>query len=186
VSSALYSSHNINGAVMLNNPLLKIRSIADYQFGRGAGEMLFPSDVDISFSRRTGRIRHIYLDGELLATLRPTNGFFSLTIEGARRLMQIKPSRLWVKVLDEVATFIAKGRSVFAKHIVDCDERIRSEEEVAVINSRSEVLAVGRAVLTGEEMKAFKHGVAVRIRHGVAEEKGRLRRGNKKNNSWSE
>lgn len=139
--------------------------------------MLFPGDVNISFSRRTGRIRHIYLDCELLATLRPTDGFFSLTIGGARRLMQIKPFRLWVRVLDEVATFIARGRSVFAKHVVDCDEEIRPEEEVTVINSRFEVLAVGRAVLTGEEMKAFKQGVAVRVRRGVAEKKGKVKKG---------
>jgi len=31
-------------------------------------------------------------------------------------------------------------------------------------------LAVGKAVLTGKEMKAFKHGVAVKVRRGVSEE----------------
>jgi len=108
-----------------------------------------------------------------LATLRPTDGFFSLTLEGARRIMQVKPLRLWVKVQDDIADFIAKGRSVFAKHIVDCDEEIRPEEEVIIINSQRRVLAVGRAVLTGDEMKVFKCGVAVRVRRGVAEEKQR-------------
>lgn len=156
---------------MLDNPLQKIRSIADYQFGRGTGKTLFPDNVDISFSRRTSRIRHIHLDGKLLATLRPTDGFFSLTLEGARRIMQIKPLRLWVKVQDDVTDFIAKGRTVFAKHVVDCDEEIRPEEEVVVIDSQRKVLAVGRALLTGEEMKAFKRGVAVRVRRGVAEKK---------------
>jgi len=156
---------------MRDNPLQKIRFIADYQFGREAGKTLFPENVDIVFSRQTGRIRHIYLDSKLLATLRPTDGFFSLTIEGARHVMQIKPARLWVKVLDDVANFIAEGKSVFAKYIVDCDERIRPEEEVVIINGECKVLAVGRSVLTGREMKAFKRGVAVRVRHGIAEEK---------------
>jgi predicted RNA-binding protein (TIGR00451 family) len=161
---------------MLNNPLAKIRSIADYQFGRGVGEVLFPDNVDISYSRRTGRIRHIYLNGKLLATLRPTDGFFSLTIEGTHRLIQIKPSRFWVKIQDEAAPFISKGRSVFAKHVVNCDEEIRPEEEVIVINSQCQVLAVGRAILTGKEMKAFKYGVAVRVRRGVTEGKGKVKR----------
>lgn len=162
---------------MLDNSLQKIRSIADYQFGRGTGKTLFPDNVEITFSRRTGRIRHIYLNGELLATLRPTDGFFSLSIEGARRIMKVKPLRLWVKVRDDVAVFIVKGRSLFAKHVIDCDEEIRPEEEVVVINSQRKVLAVGRAVLTGKEMKVFKHGVAVRIRRGVAEEKkGRVKK----------
>jgi archaeosine-15-forming tRNA-guanine transglycosylase len=30
-------------------------------------------------------------------------------------------------------------------------------------------LAVGRAILSGKEMKAFSRGVAVRVRRGVAE-----------------
>jgi len=166
---------------MLNNPLQKIHSIADYQFGQGVGKMLFPDNVNISVSRRTGKVRHIHLDSELLATLRPTDGFFSLTIEGARRMMQIKPLRLWVKVQDDVVNFIAEGRSVFAKHVLDCDEEIRPQEEVIVINSQNDVLAVGRAVLTGKEMKAFKKGVAVRVRRGVNQEKkGNLRRRSKK------
>ncbi len=108
-----------------------------------------------------------------MASLRPTNGFFSLTIEGARRAMEAKAPYLWVRVQDDVADFIARGRSVFAKHVDDCDMEIRPEEEVMVVNSKSEVLAVGRAVLTGREMKTFRRGVAVRVRHGVAERKGR-------------
>ena len=156
---------------MLHNPLQKIRSIADYQFGSGVGETLFPDNVEISFSKRTGRMRHIYLGSKLLATLRPTDGFFSLTIEGARRILKVKPHRLWVRVQDDVADFIADGRSVFAKHIVDCDEEIRPEEEVIVVDDEGGVLAVGRAVLTGKEMRAFKRGVAVRVRRGLDEER---------------
>jgi predicted RNA-binding protein (TIGR00451 family) len=154
---------------MLINPLQKIRAIADYQFGRGFGVALFPDDVEIAFSKRTGRIRHIYYGGRLLVTLRPTDGFFSLTVEGGRRLMGAKLKRLWVKVQDDVADFVSDGRSVFAKHVVDCDDEIRPEEEVVVVDGRGGVLAVGRAVLTGMEMKAFKQGVAVRVRRGVSE-----------------
>jgi len=151
--------------------LQKIRSIADYQLGKGAGKALFPNNVHVSFSRRTGRIRHIYLNHELLATLRPTDGMFSLTITGAKRLLRgVKSPRLWVKVEKNAEPFIAKGKSVFAKHVVDADDEIRPQEEVIVIGKKQEVLAVGKAVLTGKEMKAFKHGVAVKIRRGILEE----------------
>jgi len=151
--------------------LQKIRSIADYQLGKGAGKALFPDNVHVSFSRRTGRIRHIYLGNELLATLRPTDGMFSLTVAGAKRLTKgLKPSRLWVKVQKNAEPFIAKGKSVFAKHVVDADNEIRPQEEVIVTGENQEVLAVGKAVLTGKEMKAFKHGVAVKVRRGVSEE----------------
>ena len=154
---------------MQKGTLQRVRSVADYQFGRGIGSSLFPLDVDISFSQRTGRIRHIYFDGELLATLRPTVGLFSLTIQGARRIVQVEPNRLFVEAQDDVADFIAKGRSVFAKHVVDCDPEIRPQEEVIVVDSRHRVLAVGRAMLTGLEMRVFRSGAAVQVRRGILE-----------------
>jgi len=82
----------------------------------------------------------------------------------------VKKQRLWVKVPAEAEPFIAKGKSVFAKHVVEVDNEIRPQEEVVVINEKKEVLAVGKALLTGKEMKAFKRGVAVRVRRGIAEE----------------
>ena len=150
--------------------LQKIRSIADYQFGRGAGNSFFPNEVKIAYSKSTGKIRHIYLGGELLATLRPTTGLFILTIAGAKRMVhEVKPLRLWVRIQDDVEPFVAKGRNTFAKHVVDADLEIRPQEEVIVVNGKNEVLAVGRALLSGKEMKAFSRGVAVRVRRGVAE-----------------
>jgi predicted RNA-binding protein (TIGR00451 family) len=151
--------------------LQKIRSVADYQLGKGAGKALFPDKVNIVLSRNTGRIRHIYLDNVLLATLRPTDGMFSLTLAGAKRLMRgVKPSRLLVKVQKDVEPFIANGKSVFAKHVVNADDEVRPQEEVIIIGENNRVLAVGKAVLTGKEIKAFKHGVAVKVRRGASEE----------------
>ncbi len=154
-----------------SSALQKIRSIADYQFGRGVGRKLFPSEVRIVFSKRTGRIRHIYFGEKMLATLRPIDGLFSLTITGAMRIMElVKPQGLLVKIQEEAEPFVAEGRSVFARHVVDADEEIRPQEEVIVVNEKGKVLAVGRAVLSGKEMKVFGWGVAVRVRRGVAEE----------------
>ncbi|HVP40422.1 MAG TPA: PUA domain-containing protein [Candidatus Krumholzibacteriaceae bacterium] len=151
--------------------LLRIRKTADYQFGKSVGEVLFPDSVTIGFSKRTGRIRHVFLDGKLLATLRPTDGMFSLTIHGARRIVtSSKPLHHWVRVNGDIVSFIAEGKSVFAKHVTDADVEIRPLEEVIVLDEKGEVLAVGRAVLTGREMKVFRRGVAAKVRRGVKEE----------------
>jgi len=135
------------------------------------GGKLFPSEVRIVHSKRTGRIRHVYLGEEMLATLRPTDGLFSLTITGAKRIMEgVKPQRLWVRIQEDAEPFVLRGKSVFAKHVTEADEEIRPKEEVIVINEDNQVLAVGRALLTGKEMEAFEKGVAVRVRRGAAEE----------------
>ena len=150
--------------------LLKIQSVADYQFGKKVGSKLFPDSITIEHSTNTGKIRYIYLEDELLATLRPTTGLFILTIAGAKRMMkEVDPPRLWVKLEKYAESFVAKGRSAFAKHVTDADEDIRPKEEVIVISNENKVLAVGRALLSGKEMKAFKRGIAVRVRHGVSE-----------------
>ena len=155
---------------MTNEYLQKIRSVADYQFGKGVGTKFFPDTIRIVYSRNTGKIRHIHLGKDMLATLRPTTGLFILTIAGAQRMVQeVNLLRLWVKLEDYAEPFVAKGRSAFAKHVIDADPEIRPNEEVIVVSQKNEVLAVGRAVLTGTEMKSFNKGVAVRVRRGVAE-----------------
>jgi predicted RNA-binding protein (TIGR00451 family) len=153
------------------NDLQKIRSVGDYQFGKGFGQRLFPRSVKITYAGRTGRIRHVFLDQDRLVTLRPNDGLFSLTINGARRLIETEGSlRLCVIVKEEAVPFIVNGRSVFAKHVLEADEEIRPQEEVIIIDCKSRVLAVGRATLSGKEMKAFMKGVAVRVRRGLEEQ----------------
>jgi predicted RNA-binding protein (TIGR00451 family) len=155
----------------LNEDLTKIRSVADYQFGKDVGAKLFPDNVQIAYSQNTGRIRYIYLDGKRLATMRPTDGLFSLSLDGAKRIAEAKGSpRCFVTVKSDVAQFVADGGDVFAAHIVDADEDVRAKDEVIVVAEDGRVLAVGRAVLSAGEMKAFKRGAAVKVRRGDAEE----------------
>ena len=155
---------------MVMDSLQKIRAVADYQFGQNTGTKLFPDTVVIEYSKNTGKIRYIFFEEQLLATMRPTTGIFVLTIAGAQRLTrEVNPLRSWVKVEDFAEPFVAKGRSAFAKHVIDADENIRPYDEVIVLDSKNEVLAVGRALLSGKEMKEFSRGVAVRVRRGVAE-----------------
>jgi len=155
----------------LEDELRRIRSVADYQFGKGVGTELFPEQVEIVRSKRTGRIRYVYLGGKRLATMRPTDGLFSLSILGAKRIVKNASSaRCLVTIQNDVSKFIAEGGDVFAKHVMKADSDIRPKDEVVVVDENGEVLAVGRAILSGEEMEAFTRGVAVKVRRGRMEE----------------
>ncbi len=148
-----------------------IRLIADFQFGAGVGAILFPDSVVFELSSRTGWVRRVYHNGRLLATLRPSDGMLALTLEGARRLRLALPAdRLRVRVADEAVEFIKKGSDVFSKHVVQRDPQIVPREEVIVEDSRGELIAVGRAVISGLEMGMLKRGVAVKVRQGILEE----------------
>ncbi len=144
-----------------------IRTIADYQFGQGAGKALFPETCEFILSSN-GKIRQIFDKGKRIATLKADSGLLTLSIEGARRLQSHFPfPRLRVVVANEVSDFIAEGKSVFAKHVVKVDERIRANDEVIVVNERDELLATGKAILSAFEMLLMKKGVAVKIRQAI-------------------
>jgi len=147
------------------DPELKLRALADYQFGRGAGRMLF-SSARAEYSRQ-GMLRRAYSDeGELLATLRPEDGVLVLTIAGARRLLRLPPPMCRVVVDEEAERFVREGRSVYARFVKACDPAVRPGSEVLVVNGEDELLATGRAVLSAQEMLELGCGVAVKTRHG--------------------
>jgi predicted RNA-binding protein (TIGR00451 family) len=151
----------------MDNELRRIRAIAEYQFGPGSGAALFPEEVRMIHSRNTGRIRHIHLGDTLIATFRPNDGVFTLTIAAAQRLLaQVPDLGYTVTVTEDAAPFISQGKNVFAKHVLRSGEKIRPGDEVIIIAEKSGVIGVGKALLIGDEMKAFKIGVAVKTRRG--------------------
>lgn len=154
----------------MENAKAKVRCIADYQFGRGVGDKLFPDEIEIQLSPRTGRIRYINLNGQRLATLRPTDGRLSLSITAAQTMVKnIPEAKCFVTVKNDVSSFIAKGGDVFAVHVVKVDDEVGAKDEVIAVDEDQHVLAVGRTLLSSMEMRAFKTGVAVKTRHGVNE-----------------
>ncbi len=147
--------------------LRRLRLIADYQFLPGAGKVLFPEGVSVFFSSKTGRVREVRLEGELIASFRPDEGTLALGLKGAELLMgKFRRPSLRVVIRKGVANVVAEGRNVFSKHVVDADSEIRPRDEVIVVDEDDRLVAVGRAVLSGEEMLAFSRGVAVKTRTG--------------------
>jgi len=150
--------------------LRKLVGIGNYQFGKRVGEALFDKKVQIECSRKTGRIRHVYLQGRLIATLKPRDGFIALTPAGAEIILdQTKSAPNVVTVDSSVEDAIREGGDVFAKHVIKADQVLRPGEEVIVTDEHRTLLGVGSAVLAGHEMTAFKRGVAVNLRKGVDE-----------------
>ncbi len=145
----------------------RIKMIADYQFGVGAGEGLFEGDLKIVKSRKTGKIRHVYDGEELIATLRASDGVFVLAREGARRLHRYLPyPKNRVVVNEDAEPFAREGKSIFAKFVINCDIDIHAKEEVLIVNEQDQLLAFGKSILNGKEILDFNTGQAVKTRKG--------------------
>lgn len=142
-----------------------VEDIAVYQFGIKAFSLF--NDTRIVHGS-TGKIRQIYKDDTLLATLRPMDGLFVLTFEGAELLHHVLPFPTRRVVVDEEAVpFVKEGKDVFAKFVIDLDSTLRAYEEVLAVDDQDTLLGVGRLLLAPEEVKAFTRGVAVQTRRGV-------------------
>jgi predicted RNA-binding protein (TIGR00451 family) len=150
----------------MNEDLDRLRSIADYQFGYGAGNVLLPDETRIEYSKNTNRPRHIYVGDVMVANYRPTDALFTITIAGAERLNTLDRFTGYVVVVDDVLEFIENGKNLFAKHVVEAGPGIRPDDEVIVRDTNGDVAAVGKAVLTSDEMLRFKNGQAVNVRRG--------------------
>ncbi|MCL2863030.1 MAG: pseudouridine synthase [Methanimicrococcus sp.] len=150
--------------------LKRVRMMADYQFGKGAGGVLFDDDAAFLLSK-TKRIRQVHSGGERIATVRARDGFFTLSMEGARRLHSyLKAPAMRVVVTDEAAPFAAKGKTAFCKHVLSIDTDLRAMEEVMVTDKNDKLLATGQLVLSPKEVISSETGPAVFIRNGIEKE----------------
>ncbi len=129
--------------------LLRYRAHADYYFGQGAGDLLLEGKIIVK-----GREIQDEKKRSLAATT--PSGMIALSLAGAGRLEPL--GRYIVKIGD----FLPKG-SLLAPGVVDADEQIRPGDEVIIAGEKA--FGIGRAKMSGWEMKAARRGVAVEIRH---------------------
>jgi len=152
----------------------QVKAISDYQFGQEITNILFKEldFISIERSRTTDKIRYIFHKKNLMLTLRPNNGFFTLTLYSAKMIINnTSAPKLRIIVLNDISEFIKKGRNVFCKHVVDIDENLRALDEVIVVNQDDELLAIGRLKLPVSYIKSFSSGVAASVRKGVYKSK---------------
>jgi 7-cyano-7-deazaguanine tRNA-ribosyltransferase len=148
--------------------LARVRAVCDYQFGKGAADLLLDGRVLIKKSETTGKIRNVLVDGEHILSMRANDGFFTLRPPGAVRLKKgFAPPLLRVTVKDDSIPFNREGKNVFSAFVTECDPEVRPMDEVLVVDKNDELIALGRALLTRDEMFSFRTGIAVKVREGI-------------------
>ncbi len=135
--------------------IIRLRTIANHQFGKGVGDILFPADTIIK--GRFPRDLQIFLDNEQIATLRYADGFLTLDPTHAQKIIDLTYAKM------EFATTNIRGSSIFAVGIVKADPRIRPLDEI-LITKDNLVLATGTAVVAGCDMNKMTSGIAAQIR----------------------
>jgi len=151
--------------------LVRLRSIADYQFGKGVGKVLIPDNVLVARSPNTLRIRHVVLEGKgTIATLRASDYLYSLHIIGGMLLKSgYKPPRFRVVIKNDIVDYVRDGGSVFTKHVVDYDPKLRAGSEVIIVDEDDNLIGVGKLRVSPVEIEYLGRGEAVKIRHTIGD-----------------
>ncbi len=149
----------------LDLDLNRISAVSDIQFGKDASKTLFNASIRIVKSKKTGKIRNIYREGNHILSMRASDGMFTLKIEGAKLLHNFfKYPKLRVVVKEDAVPFIKERKSVFAKFVTDCDPALIPLDECLIVDKKDTLLAVGRCLLNKNEMISFNYGVAAKTR----------------------
>lgn len=153
----------------IDKNLKKVRIMADIQFGKGCGEVLFPDDVTFQLSR-TKRVRQVQHNGKHIATVRARDGRLTLSVDGAVALSGVleKPASR-VVICEDAAPFVSKGKTAFAKHVMAVDPELRAGDEVIIVDDSDAVLATGQLLLSPVEAVRMDRGPAVDVRRGIAQ-----------------
>lgn len=151
---------------MASDELTRLRTIADYQFGAGAGRALFAGDPTVRHTS-TGRPQQVFTDGERLVSY-GIDGRFTLGLAGGERLRAaLTAPRVRVVVGAESEPFVREGKNAFAKFVREVDADVRPGDEVCIVGPDDDLLGVGRAVLSADAMGDFETGMAVKTRDGA-------------------
>ena len=145
--------------------ILKLQHSLDALFGNGTSKLL-PKDIEMTFSRKTGRIRTVTQKGKFLCTLR-IDGSLAISIHFAQMLLKNKKFKEnCIEINSDAAPYVEQGRSVFCKHVVSCGKNVQISADTPVL-FKNKVIAVGRALLSSDMISDFDRGVAIKIRDSL-------------------
>jgi len=149
----------------------RLEALFQYEWKVDISKALHVDQIETVISRKTGKIRYLKHDGQILFTLVPTTGLLTPTIEGGQLLLRAGiGSEFRVVMNDDAVPFVKDGKSALAKFVLEASETLRPGEEVLLLDKSGELLGVGPASLTGREMKSFKRGAAVVTRHSLPQQ----------------
>jgi 7-cyano-7-deazaguanine tRNA-ribosyltransferase len=140
----------------------QVAGLLEWEYGPEVSAAI-AGTLSVERSRRSGRLRALVgTDGILFHV--GTDGLPRPTYRGALELRPLLTERRHrVVVANDAREFVAHGRSLFARFVVDADPGLRPGSNALLVDASDELLAVGRLLLAPQEMSRMARGVAVRV-----------------------
>jgi predicted RNA-binding protein (TIGR00451 family) len=133
-----------------------LNGLGEYYYGL---KNLFKKSDRLEKSRKTGKIRRVYRDKVLFATLSPSS--YLLIPHALSDIIHMNTTKWRVVVADDAVPFIKEHRNAFSKFVLDADPNIRAGMEVLLVDDKGSLVGHGTAMMAAREMLELDRGVAV-------------------------
>jgi predicted RNA-binding protein len=133
-----------------------LHALADYHFGKGIGKEFF---TKCKIKGKPYLPQRIFKDKEQLGVIQPTSGKLLLSMKTGEILA--KKNIYYIKTDTEKL----EGSTLFAVAVTDVDEKIRPSDDIVILSSKGELLAVGWALMAGRDIIKQKRGSVAKIRN---------------------
>jgi len=138
-----------------------LKAVAAFQWDWRVAEELFAGLSDVVLDIRRGRVRYVIVGGRVYLTLRPGDGFFSLSLEAGERVRRAsQPPRYRIIVEEGVEI---RG-SVLAPAVRGMDPGLRPGDEALVVGEGDELLGVARVRVPAVMVNGLRRGEVARVR----------------------
>jgi predicted RNA-binding protein (TIGR00451 family) len=144
----------------------KVAALLNFTYGRRVGDAVTGRPLTFGFSPVTLRLRYVYANDRLLATLRP-DGNAMLQRDGLILLDGNKDVTKKVVVTDDAAPYVERGGDVLAGGVRQFVGHFYAGEDVIIASKNGRLIACGQILVLPEEARFFRRGVIIKNRFGV-------------------
>ena len=153
-----------------NQERIKINSVLNYQFGVQRDWIPMDEPLEVTISGSTKRIRHVYSADEMLLTLNPSSGLFIPSLLFAERILIYSEAiKNRVVAHNDAIDFVAKGKTLFCKHVTALDMKKVVKDEIVVTDTHGSLIATGSLLLPPALIIEMESGAAVKVRKGISQ-----------------
>ncbi|MEM3637867.1 MAG: PUA domain-containing protein [Conexivisphaerales archaeon] len=142
----------------------------EYFYGKGILSNFPWNELSYKKSRASNRVKSVLRNGKVFATIKE-NGIITLSIDCAKYMLESGNFlNSCVTASEEAEEFIVKGGNLFCKHVCSVGDNVKPGLDVGIINTKHQLIAVGKAIIPKSYMLSFKRGIAVKVRKGTSHE----------------
>lgn len=147
-----------------------LKAVFEYQFDKDVASALislFPK-MEFQFSKKTKKLKYIFIDQENFAAYKPQTGMFSLNFKAAEYILKkTNKPKMRVVVQSDIQDFIKDGKSVFSQHVISVDPALHIGDEVVIVNEEDQLLAIGKMSYPPSYINQKVKGSCIKVRRGI-------------------